>query len=93
MKPYTDIFKKPIKRDEVATATRLVVSSGRVSTSLIQRRMQIGYGKAARIVELLEDAKVVDLMHNGHRTIILKNEEAAVNAALRQFKKGKLKKG
>lgn len=38
---------------------RLVVSEGKVSTSLLQRRFSIGYGIAAKIIDLMEDRGVV----------------------------------
>lgn len=42
--------------DEAAT---IAIEAGRVSTSYLQRRMKIGYSRAARIVDLLEQLGVV----------------------------------
>jgi S-DNA-T family DNA segregation ATPase FtsK/SpoIIIE len=36
-----------------------VVKAGRASTSLLQRRLRIGYGRAARLVDMLEERGVV----------------------------------
>ncbi len=36
-----------------------VINSGKASTSYLQRRMSIGYGRAARIIDLLEDAGII----------------------------------
>ena len=35
-------------------ATRFVVEAGRASTSLLQRRLRIGYGRAARLLDMME---------------------------------------
>lgn len=88
MKTYTDIFKNPIDKNEVASAVRLIVTTNDPRTLLITRRLGIGYGKASAIMELLEDAGVVSLVHNRKRTVILKTEATAINAALRQLRKG-----
>jgi len=44
-----------MKRDEhYEDAVRLVVESGQASISMIQRRLQVGYNRAARMVEMME---------------------------------------
>ena len=35
-------------------AARFVVETGRASTSLLQRRLRIGYGRAARLLDMME---------------------------------------
>jgi S-DNA-T family DNA segregation ATPase FtsK/SpoIIIE len=40
-------------------AVKLVLRSGHGSTSLLQRKLKIGYSRAARIVDQLEDAGVL----------------------------------
>jgi len=40
-------------------AINIFRDEGKASTSLLQRRLRIGYGKAARIVELLEQERLV----------------------------------
>ena len=40
-------------------AVRLVRSTGSASTSLLQRRLSIGYGRAARILDQMEEARIV----------------------------------
>lgn len=90
MKAYRDVFGNPLSKRDVEAAARLMAQTKRATTSLLTRRFAWGYGKASRMVELLEDAGVVSLMDGSRgRTIILKNEDAAVNAALRQRRKGK----
>ncbi|MBR7116376.1 MAG: DNA translocase FtsK 4TM domain-containing protein [Clostridia bacterium] len=40
-------------------AVELAIRSGKVSTSLLQRKLQIGYGKAARLIDAMEEIGVV----------------------------------
>lgn len=40
-------------------ATRFVVETGRASTSLLQRRLRIGYGRAARLLDMMEHEGLV----------------------------------
>ncbi|MDH3284622.1 MAG: DNA translocase FtsK 4TM domain-containing protein [Acidobacteriota bacterium] len=40
-------------------AARLVISTGQASTSFLQRRMRLGYSRAARIVDEMEEAGIV----------------------------------
>lgn len=88
MKAYTDVFAQPIDKNHVAAAVRLIVSTNDPRTMFITRRLGIGYGKASAIMELLEDAGVVSLVHNRKRSVILKSPDTAINAALRQLRKG-----
>lgn len=87
MKAYTDVFGKPLTKDDVRLAAIVTVRTGNPYPSNLQRNMKIGYGKAARLVKLLRDAGVTTDLSKTPRTVILKNEEQAVNAALRQLKK------
>ena len=45
--------------DEYRDAVRVVVEAGKASTSLLQRRLRIGYSKAARIMEEMEENGVI----------------------------------
>ncbi len=40
-------------------AISLAVESGKISTSLIQRRLQLGYGRAAKLIDTMEDMGIV----------------------------------
>ena len=40
-------------------AVRVVVSEGRASTSLLQRRLSIGYGRAAKLIDLMQRNNLV----------------------------------
>lgn len=50
-----DSADEPIFQD----AVRVVVEARKASTSLLQRRLRIGYGKAARLVETMEEQGIV----------------------------------
>lgn len=89
MRAYTDIFKQPIGKDEVRLAVAVVVRSGQASPSLLQRQMKVGYGKAATLLKLLGDAGIVTSPTGKPRVVVLRNEAQALNAALRQLKKGR----
>lgn len=40
-------------------AIRVVIEGGKASTSLLQRRLRIGYGRAARLIETMEEQGIV----------------------------------
>lgn len=50
-----DASDEPIFED----AVRVVIEAGKASTSLLQRRLRIGYGKAARLIETMEEQGIV----------------------------------
>lgn len=43
----------------LASAVKLLYTQGSISTSLIQRRLNIGYGRAARIIDELTEKQVI----------------------------------
>jgi DNA segregation ATPase FtsK/SpoIIIE, S-DNA-T family len=50
-----DSADEPIYKDAVG----VVIQAGKASTSLLQRRLRIGYGKAARLIETMEEQGIV----------------------------------
>ena len=56
----------------------LVIESDRISTSLVQRRLGIGYGKSAMLIDLMEEIGFVSPIQNGrHRYTLLDRDEWA----------------
>lgn len=45
--------------DMYKEAVRCVVDAGKASTSLLQRRLRIGYSRAARIIEMMEEQGII----------------------------------
>jgi S-DNA-T family DNA segregation ATPase FtsK/SpoIIIE len=70
-KPNYELYKLPSlpeqekgeaadERDEVYEQAReLVIASGQASASLIQRRLRVGYPRAARLIEMMQEDGVV----------------------------------
>lgn len=49
-----------VERDELyAKAVEIVASSGQASISMIQRRLRVGYNRAARMIEMMEEDGIV----------------------------------
>jgi len=45
--------------DMYKDALRVVVDSGKASASLLQRRLRVGYARAARLIETMEDQGII----------------------------------
>lgn len=57
-------------------AIRIVVEAGQASTSLIQRRLRIGYNRAARIIEQLEEQGIISSRDGSKpRQILIEKDE------------------
>ena len=51
-------------------AVALIKGEGKASTSFLQRKLQIGYNRAARIIDQMEEAKIISpANHTGKREI------------------------
>jgi DNA segregation ATPase FtsK/SpoIIIE, S-DNA-T family len=62
--------------DEVyEEAVRLVVESGKASTSLLQRRLRLGYGRAARLIDMMEKDGIVSAPDGSKPREVLKRPE------------------
>lgn len=92
MKGFTDVFGKPLKKEDVAMAVQAVVMNGTINAVTLNRATKLGIGKSANILKLLEQARVVSPAHDGQRMVILRgfnNHASALNAANRQLKKSR----
>jgi S-DNA-T family DNA segregation ATPase FtsK/SpoIIIE len=65
-------------QDEVyEQAKELVISSGQASASLIQRRLSVGYPRAARMIEQMEQEGIIGAPgRNGRREVLARKGPA-----------------
>jgi S-DNA-T family DNA segregation ATPase FtsK/SpoIIIE len=83
--PAGSDFDDEEEEDELyAAAVRLVVSHGQASTSMLQRRFKIGYGRAARLLDLMERRGIVGPLDGAKpRQVLVTRAEA--EQMLRQY--------
>jgi DNA segregation ATPase FtsK/SpoIIIE, S-DNA-T family len=55
-------------------AVQVVIDSGKASTSFLQRRLKIGYSRAARIVDIMEEAGIIGPQNGSKPRIVLIDE-------------------
>ena len=66
------------EEDLFRQAVEVVIRDGRASTSYIQRRLKIGYNRAASLIERMEDEGIVgQANHAGKREILKKHPDQA----------------
>jgi S-DNA-T family DNA segregation ATPase FtsK/SpoIIIE len=66
------------EKDEMyETAKQLVLDAGQASTSLLQRRLRLGYGRAARILDLMEQEGLVGPPQGSRPREVLVSRDAA----------------
>jgi S-DNA-T family DNA segregation ATPase FtsK/SpoIIIE len=56
-------------------AVRIFVESHKASVSLLQRKLRIGYARAARLVDMMEDRGIVSEIDNNKKREVLIDEE------------------
>ena len=71
-KEMNENSKNQGEKDELyQTATELIKTEGRASTSFLQRKLQIGYNRAARIIDMMEAEGIVSKAnHVGKRDVL-----------------------
>ena len=71
-KEINENLKNQNDKDELyQTAIDIIKSEGKASTSFLQRKLQIGYNRAARIIDMMEaDGIVSKANHVGKRDVL-----------------------
>ena len=71
-KEMSELSKNQGDKDELyQTAVEIIKSEGKASTSFLQRKLQIGYNRAARIIDMMEaDGIVSKANHVGKRDVL-----------------------
>jgi len=71
-KEISDSSKNQDDQDELyQTALEIIKSEGKASTSFLQRKLQIGYNRAARIIDMMEANGIVSKAnHVGKRDVL-----------------------
>lgn len=89
--PHTDVGLPELTENEDSLyidAARFVLSTSKCSISSVQRHLKIGYNRAARLIEALEDDRVISEMGlDGNRHLLSGQER---NAARRLLPKAEL---
>ena len=91
-RPYTDAMRNPLTTGDIQFAIQVILArlDRSISPMALHRPTRFGIGKASNILTLLCDAGVVGKKQpGGYRMVLLRNRPEAVNAALRQLKKGR----
>ena len=68
-----------VKQDKLLPdAVDLVMSTGQASSSSIQRRFRVGYSRAARLVDTMEELRIIGPSAGGNkpREILMTSEQA-----------------
>ena len=70
-KNLNNINKNDDKDELYQTAVEIIRTEGKASTSFLQRKLQIGYNRAARIIDMMEaDGVVSKPNHVGKRDVL-----------------------
>ena len=70
-KETSDIQNQGEKDELYQSALEIIRSEGKASTSFLQRKLQIGYNRAARIIDMMEtDGIVSKANHVGKRDVL-----------------------
>jgi len=60
----------------MSEAQEIIIKAGKASTSLLQRRLSIGYGRAAKILDMLEEAGIIGPSNGSKpREILISKEQ------------------
>ena len=64
------------EKEEFSRAVDVALNGGKVSTSLLQRKLGVGYGKAAKIIDAMKDMGIIseDEIRGSHDVLITRDE-------------------
>ena len=74
--PWAGIMAEVDKDDLLEEAVKIVVESGRASTSMLQRKLGIGYPRASRLMDQLEEEGVVGPQEGSKPREVLWHDDA-----------------
>ncbi len=82
-----EVAFEPVEEEEgddlYEDAVEMVSQHSQVSVSLLQRKLRIGYNRASRLMDLLEERGVVGSSENGRsREVLVRSEESPDNGML-----------
>ena len=76
----TKVEKEDSDSDELMDeAIKIALENGQISTSLLQRRLKIGYNRAARIIDDMEDKGIISGKNGSKPRQILVDDEELKN--------------
>jgi S-DNA-T family DNA segregation ATPase FtsK/SpoIIIE len=76
----------PNEKDELfAEAARLIVQHQQGSTSLLQRKLKLGYNRAGRIIDQLESAGIVGMFEGSKAREVKYKDMASLEIRLREL--------
>jgi S-DNA-T family DNA segregation ATPase FtsK/SpoIIIE len=74
-RPWDGLLDEAEKDDMLEEAIAIVTKSGRASTTFLQRRLGIGYPRASRLMDQLEEEGIIGPAENGRSWEVLVNGE------------------
>ena len=77
--PDAEKGNRDLEDDLLPDAIELVVGAGNASVSMLQRRFRIGYNRAARIIDMMEDRQIVGPPDGSRPRSVLISEEDLEN--------------
>ena len=75
--PWAEIMAEAERDDMLEEALKLVTETGRASTSMLQRRLGIGYPRASRLIDQLEAEGVIGPAEGSRPREVLWSERKA----------------
>ena len=75
--PADALFGTMLEKEEddmYEAARRAVIEAGKASTSYLQRKLRVGYSRAARLMDLLEERGVIGAQKGSEPRTVLKDE-------------------